>query len=64
MHLLGVCRVAELVGFEIQMQVSGSWETVERFYPAELSDAKAQFAQMRPDHKSYGIRLIEERVDD
>ena len=63
-HFLGVCRVAELVGFEIQMQVSGSWETVERFALAELSDAKAQFAQMRPDHKSDGIRLIEERVDD
>jgi class 3 adenylate cyclase len=57
-------KVAELVGFEIQMQVSGTWETVERFTPAELTDAKAQFSATRPDHKSDGIRLIEERVDD
>lgn len=64
MHCLGVCRVAELVGFEIQIQVSGSWETVERFTPTELSDAKSQFALARPDQKGDGIRLIEERVDD
>ncbi len=56
--------MAQVVGYEIEVQVGGAWRTVQSFGPSEHGNARVELARLESAPPGGGLKLIEETVDD
>ena len=56
--------MAQVVGYEIEVQVDGAWRTVQSFGPSEHGSARMELARLETRPPGGGLKLVEETVDD